>query len=146
MSLTESGTPLSQLLRTLEAFERGDVAHDVAVGLAQEGQRLVREGFASSKAPDGSRWAPLKRPRPGGPVLVKTRKLSATAPFYTVDAGGFVMDSVDRLTPYGRFHQSGVPSRNLPRRPFYPDDQLPTAWLIRLRGAADEALREHLPR
>ena len=145
MSLSQSGTSLNVLLRSFEAWADGSVQHDVAVGLAQEGQRLVREGFAQSKAPDVSRWAPLKHPRPGGPVLVKTRKLAAAAPFYVVDAAGFVMDAVPRLAPYGRFHQRGAPGANLPRRAFYPDERLSVAWTLRLRAAADDALRAHLP-
>jgi hypothetical protein len=145
VTLTRSGPSLDGLLAALDAWADGSAAHDVATALAVEGQRLVREGFAQSKAPDGSRWAPLKRPRPGGPVLVKTRKLSAAAPFYTVDAAGFVMDAADRLAPYGRFHQTGAPGARLPRRPFYPDERLSAAWTLRLRGAADDALRAHLP-
>jgi hypothetical protein len=40
----------------------------------------------------------------GGPVLVKTGKLSAAAALYTVDRSGFVFERVDALTKYGRFH------------------------------------------
>lgn len=140
MSLARSGDDLGRLLAALGEWADGTVAHDVAVSLAQAGQGLVRQTFAQSKAPDGRRWAPLKRPRPGGPVLVRRGRLAAAAPFYTVDRNGFVMSAVDRIAPYGRFHQSGAPRANLPRRPFYPDEQLSPGWTIVLSAAADAAL------
>lgn len=140
MSLSRSGDDPARLLAALEEWASGQVAHDVAVALAQAGQGLVRQGFVQSKAPDGSRWAPLKRPRPGGPVLVRRGRLAAAAPFYLVDRSGFVMSAVDRIAPYGRFHQSGAPGANLPRRPFYPDEQLSPGWTIVLSAAADAAL------
>lgn len=146
MTLTRSGPSLDGLLSALDAFADGTVAHDVAVALAQAGQGLVRRGFAESKAPDGRRWAPLKRPRPGGPVLVKTRRLSAAAALYTVDRSGFVFERVDALTRYGRFHQGGAPGAHLPARPFYPTDPLPLGWALSLSAAADAAARTHLPR
>lgn len=147
MGLSRSGDDPARLLAALDQWASGQVAHDVATALAVEGAGLVRAGFAQSKAPDGQRWAPLKRPRPGGPVLVKTRRLSAAAPFYVVDRNGFVMSAVDRIAPYGRFHQSGAPGANLPRRPFYPDESgLSPGWTIALRAAADAAAGEHIPR
>lgn len=146
MTLTRSGPSLDGLLEALDAWASGQVQHDVAVGLAVEGQGLIRRGFVESKEPDGRRWAPLKRPRPGGPVLVKTGKLSAAAALYTVDAGGFVFERVDALTKYGRFHQGGAPRGNLPARPFYPTSKLPLGWEIALSAAAEDAAREHIPR
>jgi hypothetical protein len=73
-------------------------------------------------------------------VLVRRGRLAAAAPFYVVDRSGFVMSAVDRIAPYGRFHQSGAPGANLPRRPFYPDEQLSPGWSIVLSAAADAAL------
>lgn len=142
----ESGDPLSKLLESLDAFASGRVRHDVAVALAQEGQRLVRRGFDQSKAPDGSPWRPLSaattRGRPRRP-LRKTDQLALRASHYTVDARGFVMES----TSYGSFHQSEAPRTRLPRRPFYPDESgLSLGWSIALTAAADEAMAEHLPR
>lgn len=145
MTLSQSGTPLDVLLRSLSAMADGSAQHDVAVALAIEGQKLVRAGFVESRAPDGRAWAPLKHPRPGGPVLVKTGKLAAAAALYTVDASGFVFERVDALTKYGRFHQRGAPRARLPDRPFYPE-RLPLGWALSMGAAADDALREHLPR
>lgn len=144
MSLSQSGTPLDVLLRSLTAWADGSVQHDVAVGLAQEGQRLVRRGFDQSKAPDGSAWRPLAasttRGRPRRP-LRKTDRLAFTAAQYTVDRTGFVMRSTD----YGSFHHTGT--RRMVARRFYPDDvaPLPVGWEIRLSAAAEDAL-PRLPR
>jgi len=145
VSLSRTGLDPAVILRSLSAFADGSAQHDVAVALAVDGQRLVRRGFSESRAPDGRAWAPLKHPRPGGPVLVKTGKLAAAAALYTVDAGGFVFERVDAVTRYGRFHQRGAPRANLPDRPFYPE-RLPLGWALSMGAAADDALREHLPR
>lgn len=142
MSLRQSGTSLDVLLAALDDWTDGTVAHDVAVGLALEGQRLVRRGFDQSKAPDGSTWAPLKDPRARGRrPLRKTDRLAYTATRYTVDRSGFVMTS----TSYGGFHHTGT--RRMVARRFYPDDvaPLPVGWEIALDAAADDALAEHLP-
>ena len=143
MSLTRSGTDPRVMLDALGAWSDGTVAHHVATALAVEAQRLVRAGFDRSKAPDGSRWAPLKDPRARGRrPLRKTDRLALTATSYTVDRNGFVMTS----TPYGGFHHTGT--RRMVARRFYPDDvaPLPVGWAIVMRDAADDALREHLPR
>lgn len=144
MSLTRSGTDPAVILRSLSAIADGSAQHDVATALAVTGQGLVRRGFVESRAPDGRAWAPLKHPRPGGPVLVKTGKLAAAAARYTVSADGFVFERVDALTKYGRFHQRGAPRARLPDRPFYPE-RLPLGWALAMGAAADDALREHLP-
>lgn len=137
MGLTRSGPGLEGLQEALNAWASGQVQHDVAVGLALEGQRLVRRGFDQSKAPDGSTWAPLKDPRARGRrPLRKTDRLAYTATRYTVDAHGFVMTS----TSYGGFHHTGT--RRMVARRFYPDDvaPLPVGWEIALSAAADDAL------
>ena len=139
MSLIRSGDDPAKLLRALEAWADGSVQHDVSNALALSAQRLVRRGFDQSKAPDGSTWAPLKSPRARGRrPLRKTDKLVSTATRYDVSADGFVMTS----TSYGSFHQTGT--RRMVARPFYPDP-LPVGWSLVMRGAADDAVREHLP-
>ena len=147
MGLSRSGDDPARLLAALSEWASGQVAHDVATALAVEGAGLVREGFRASKAPSGERWRPLAAPRDGRPwvarqPLRKTGRLEYTATRYTVDGSGFVMTSTD----YGAYHQSEAPRTRLPRRPFYPDESgLSPGWEIALRGAADEAVREHLP-
>lgn len=142
MTLTRSGPSLDGLLEALDAWASGQVAHDVAVSLAQAGQGLVRRGFDQSKAPDGSTWAPLKDPRARGRrPLRKTDRLAYTATRYDVDRSGFVMTS----TSYGGFHHTGT--RRMVARRFYPDDvgPLPVGWEITLSAAAEDAL-PRLPR
>ena len=68
MSLTRSGTDLGVLLEALQSFSDGSVAHHMATEMAVDAQKLLRATFAESKAPDGRRWLPLKKPRPGGRV------------------------------------------------------------------------------
>lgn len=150
MSLRQSGTSLDVLLATLDDWTDGTVAHDVAVGLAQAGQGLVRRGFAEAKAPDGTPWQPLvastTRGRPRKP-LRKTGKLADAAALYLVDRDGFVFAGVGWFAYYGGYHQSEAPRTRLPRRPFYPDESgLPTGWTIVLGEAADEAAQGHILR
>ena len=146
MSLTRSGTDPRVMLDALGAWSDGTVAHHVATALAVDAQKLVRATFAESKAPSGQRWAPLKRPRPGGRVLVKTGKLAAVAAMYSVDASGFVFARVDTSSAfYGRYHQGG--GFRLPRRPFYPDEAgLSVGWWVVLNSAAERAVGEFVPR
>ncbi|MDB4931223.1 MAG: hypothetical protein JWM10_3707 [Myxococcaceae bacterium] len=148
MGLTQSGTSLDVLLRSLDAFADGDVQHDVATALAVEGQRLVRRGFSESRAPDGSRWKALASRRGRTQTrrpLVNRGQFAAAAARYTVDRDGFVFESALDVAKY---HQSEEPrTSTLPRRPFYPDEGgLSVWWEIQLRDGADGALREHLPR
>ena len=58
MTLTRSGFDPARMLAALADWSDGTVAHDVAVGLAVEGQALIRRGFVESREPDGRRWAP----------------------------------------------------------------------------------------
>ncbi|MDO9016674.1 MAG: hypothetical protein Q8S73_42990 [Deltaproteobacteria bacterium] len=153
MGLTRSGPSLDVLLAALDDWSDGTVAHDVAVGLAVEAQGLIRRGFDEGRAPDGSKWAPLKPQRDGRPwvsrrPLRKTDRLASWATVYIVDRDGFVFAGVPWAADYGKYHQSELPrTSNLPRRPFYPDAAgLSTGWSIVLSEAADEAAREHLPR
>ena len=149
MSLTRSGTDPDDFLEALRSFADGSVTHHIAAEMAVEGQRLVRSTFAESKAPSGQRWAPLKKPRPGGRVLVKTGKLAAVAAMYSVDEGGFVFERVDTSSAfYGRYHQGeGFRLPRLPRRPFYPDEAgLSVGWWVVLNSAAERAVGEFVPR
>lgn len=133
MSLRETGAPLGELLDAVERFED---TRPVAEALAQEGGRLVREGFTRSRAPDGAAWAPLKRPRfgLGGPLWL-TGELAETAATPVVTPQGFVMTA----PPYGGFHQKG--NNNLPARPFFPGAELPARWERAMGDAADDALK-----
>jgi len=138
VSLTASGTPLSVLLRALDAAQTAQTP--VAKALAKGAADLALEGYDAARSPSGAAWAPIKRPRPGGRPLVRTRALreSATSPY--VYPGGFTFVS----TPWGSHHQFGAPRANIPARPYWPVDALPLRWEQRMADAAERALVAHL--
>lgn len=86
----------------------------------------LAQGFQSSKAPDGTHWAPLKHPRPKGHnqdnrPLIDTGKLQDSV-LYTgedhieevVGQGMLLGTTVD----YSAVHQEGSTKKNIPARPF----------------------------
>lgn len=139
MSLAQGGTPLSVLLRALDAVETAQ--KPVAKALAKSAAELALEGYDAARSPAGVAWAPIKRPRPGSRPLVRTRALreSATSPYVYPEGFTFVS------TPWGSHHQFGAPRAHIPARPFWPDpESLPTAWEMRMADAAERALVAHL--
>jgi len=138
VSLTASGTPLSVLLRALDAAQTAQTP--VAKALAKSAADLALEGYDAARSPSGVPWAPIKRPRPGSRPLVRTRALreSATNPY--VYPGGFTFVS----TPWGSHHQYGAPRANIPARPYWPVDSLPLRWEQRMADEAERALAQHL--
>lgn len=138
MSLTASGTPLSMLLRSLDAAQTAQTP--VAKALAKSAAELALEGYDAARSPAGVAWAPIKRPRPGSRPLVRTRALreSATSPY--VYPSGFTFVS----TPWGSHHQFGAPRANIPARPYWPDGSLPLRWELRMADEAERALVKHL--
>ena len=138
MSLTASGTPLSVLLRSLDAAQTAQTP--IAKALAKSAAELALDGYDAARSPSGAAWAPIKRPRPGSRPLVRTRALreSATQPY--VYPGGFTFVS----TPWGSHHQFGAPRANIPARPFWPDGSLPLRWELRMADEAERALVKHL--
>lgn len=139
-AFTQTGRPLSDLIDALEGVD--EAATPVLYALAEAGSRLVYSGFTSSRAPDGTAWAPLVRPRVGlGGPLVRSGDLRDYASAATIrgDSAIFVAPS-----PKG-VHQVGSTKKNLPARPFYPVDRLPVVWETVLDAAAEEALARRLP-
>jgi phage gpG-like protein len=138
VSLTQHGTPLSVLLRALDAAQTAQAP--VARALAKSAAELALEGYDAARSPAGIAWAPIKRPRPGSRPLVRTRALreSATQPY--VYPEGFIFVS----TPWGSHHQLGAPRANIPARPFWPTTDLPSRWAARMADEAERALARHL--
>lgn len=137
-NLRQTGPGLDELVGDVERFA-GDPATTsrVVAALGETAERLVASGFTAHRAPDGTPWAPLKRPRVGiGGPLLRTGDLRSEASRANYTATGFVM-RVDSPTAV---HQRGYRRRNLPARPFYPSAQLPPAWDAVLEAAADSAL------
>ena len=138
-TLRQTGRELDDLIGAVESFA-DDPAQStrVASALAEAGEGLVRAGFSAHRAPDGTAWAPLKRPRLGvGGPLLKTGALRDAASLAVVSAHGFVMTA-----PYPKsVHQRGYARRNLPARPFFPGaGRLPPVWDVVMEAAADAAL------
>ena len=141
--LRQTGPDIDELAGAIERFA-GDasVSTHVASALAEAGERLVYFGLSVHRAPDGTAWAPLKRPRMGiGGPLLKTGELREDASRAAVSPLGFVMTA-----PYPKsVHQRGYAPRNLPARPFYPGRVLPPTWEAAMAAAADAALERDLP-
>lgn len=134
MPFTSRGPRLEELLTIVDDFAE-HAPRRVARGLADEGELLVREGFARSQAPDGTVWRPLKSARARGRrPLLKTYALRDAATAAEVHAGGFTITT----TSYGSFHQDGT--RRIPARPFFPGRTLPPAWAARMERAGEDAL------
>lgn len=92
----------------------------------------LKEGFVHSRAPDGSSWKPLKRPRRKGTKNKGSRRRSSTTNQPLWDTGRLVAsmgagtDHVEQITPdslvfgtnvsYAAFHNFGT--RTIPARPF----------------------------
>lgn len=136
--MRSSGPSLDELVGTVERFA-GDPATTsrVVAALGGAASQLVYSGFAAGVSPDGTRWAPLKRPRAGlGGALLLRGDLRAEASLVHYTAGGFSL----RVDDPKSVHQRGYRPRNLPARPFYPPAVLPYAWHRVMEAAADAAL------
>lgn len=137
--LEQSGTPLSILLRALDAAETA--SKPVSKALAKSAAELALEGYDAARSPAGVAWVPIKRPRPGSRPLVRSRALreSATQPYVFTE--GFIFTS----TPWGSHHQFGAPKAGIPARPYWPDpESLPATWELPMADEAERALVQHL--
>ena len=126
------------IARQIAQLGRQDFARDLMGEFAQAAQEEVQQEFVQSRDPDGNAWAPLKRPRPGGPVLDKTGKLKRIRRY--VSFAGFTLKAT---VPYAGFHQNGT--RRMVARKFFPvDGQLPRAWALRFERISDATIAKLL--
>ena len=139
--MRRGGRPLDELIATLEAAD--DASPMIARAMGIEAGRLVRNCFDTSTAPDGARWAALKRPRRGKGPLVVDGKLRDEASHAILAPSGFELRAE---FPKG-VHQEGFATllRWLPARPFFPSGALPLSWERALDRAAVDALKRRLP-
>jgi phage gpG-like protein len=116
------------------AFKR-----ELLAAMADAALELVRQEFAMSRDPYGNPWAPPKKPRFGGPVLVKTGRMQGRIR-RRVSADAFTLVSP---VPYSGFHQSGT--RRMVRRRIFPDDgSIPPEWTRTFERIAEEAVSKAL--
>lgn len=109
--------------------------------IAERSEALIAQGFAEEKAPDGSKWDPLKY-RDGKP-LDKTGDLKDS---FTAKAIGTGV-SIESSSPVFVHHQHGAPRANIPRRQMVPNDgELPPAWSEAFEEEAEEFIGEAMRR
>lgn len=100
---------------------------EVAVG----GLQLVANSFRTSTDPYGVTWPALKRPRPGGPVEVKTGAMrGSTLAAPTSDGVRFTV-----AAPYSGYQHNGTAT--IPQRRLLPVGflGLPVAWSQMVQAA-----------
>ncbi len=112
---------------------------------------LIAEGFKKTQDPYGNSWKRLhpktlrtrrrKKARQKGrrlrgreravlfttKPLVRTGRLAAEAPRLTIRPPTR-FEYGNKNPRYARFHQLGLPKKNIPQRAFYPIDRLPPRW------------------
>lgn len=150
---------LKGIARKLAETSKLVTSGDMSRVLAETARDLVDEGFAESKAPDGTPWAPLSM-RDGQP-LRDTRRLQSSFTYQT-NARGFELGT---NVEYAAIHQFGgtiTPKRakrlrfagpngapvfassvRIPARPMLPKTVSPNSpWGRVLKQAADDLVMQ----
>lgn len=126
---------LRQLMRGAlrEIEEKGRSRRPLSRALAQE---IVNAFSRRSDPQTGRRWAPLARG--GAARLIRTgalfRQVRTARPWVLKSSSRMEFD-LPRSVWYGERHQTGDPSRNLPRRGFLPSERTVNRHLTRILGA-----------
>ncbi|QDT94362.1 phage virion morphogenesis protein [Gimesia algae] len=137
MPETIDSTDLNGFLQGIaDTVSKPDVPDAMQAALSATKTDLV-EGFQTSTAPDGSAWAPLKRPRPPGhnpdpKPLIDFGKLQDSVGYQGADhiegvtGEGFTLGAT---VEYAGVHQDGSKKKNIPARPFmgFSEEVLDTA-------------------
>lgn len=128
---------LDRLIGRLDALASGSFADRVKRRVAVGGLQLTAQCFQRSTDPYGVAWPTLKRPRPGGPVEVKTGAMRDSALANPTPDG--VRYSVN--TPYAGFQHWGTATN--PQRRLLPVGflGLPPSWVAMIRSSFDAELR-----
>lgn len=100
--------------RTIESLERILAEPDkirllVAASMAEEAISLVKDGFRSETAPDGTKWAPKRRPD-GRKVLSGRTSRLKTHWYHEVTPDGIMVESG---VEYSKYHQDPLPRTRL---------------------------------
>lgn len=125
---------LRQLMRGAlrEIEEKGRSRRPLSRALAQE----IVDAFSRRSDPQTGRgWAPLARG--GAARLIKTgalfRQVRTARPWYLASSSRLEF-RLPRSVWYGERHQTGDPSRNLPRRGFLPSERTVNRHLREILG------------
>jgi phage gpG-like protein len=130
---------IDTLSRAVARMGRTEWKRDLLASLADAALDLVRQEFAMSRDPYGNPWAPLKKRRAGGPVLVKSGRMQGRIRRRTSSVGFTLVSPV----PYSGFHQSGT--RRMVQRRIFPDaDLIPPEWTRLFERIAEEAVAKAL--
>lgn len=115
---------MAAVQRTLDAYI--DAATDLTAAWGEVATLVAEMNRATFERGDAGGWAPLSpayaaekaRTFPGRPILVRTGNLydSLTTDFDVHEIGPLRMAVGTQLNQYGRYHQTGRPSRGLPKR------------------------------
>jgi len=119
---------LREVIRRAHSLAGGKWKRGVTKQMSEETVELVRHGFATSTAPDGSKWAPVRRK---GFPLLDSGRLRASILRASNDAGYSVFTNVvyARRQNYGG---GGIRARAF----FPPNGTCPPAWAYRLHRVA----------
>ena len=93
----------------------------------------VQRGFDTSTDTNGTRWQPLKRPRPLGrnqnnKPLIDTGNLRASIGYKQT---GKLSVRIYTNVEYASVHQNGT--IKVPARPFFPERELPKGWALAIK-------------
>lgn len=132
---------LARLIQRVERVATGKHRRPVAEAVGEAAVKLIEDGFAEGKAPDGSHWAPTHRGNP--PLIGPTLALSTSV---TAEPNE---DSVEIMVTDAKaiFHQGGTSRQGhqiIPARPMLPEAELPSMWRGPIEEAGSEALRKVL--
>lgn len=129
---TQSEPLLPALRKVADFLEEGDFSPALAK-CQDEIDLRIAQNFADATDATGSPWPPRVQPTGGWPLLIKTQRLVASVlgPSVGLVAEGNPAGlaehvrslgpreaSIASTTPYAAAHEHGVPSRNLPARPY----------------------------
>lgn len=131
---------IGEFIGTLESLSSNATMDAVKRKVAVGGLELTAKCFASSTDPYGVAWPGLKRPRPGGPVEVKTGTMRDSTLANPTPSG--VRFSIN--TDYAQFQHYGTVTN--PQRRLLPIQWLglPQSWKDMITKAYTGELRDRI--
>lgn len=111
---------------------------------------LIREAFdlksTGAVGPDGVKWPDNRPPKSPTAIGIDTTRLIESFDPASPDSvvrieGGTIV--IGTAVPWGKWFHDGVPERNQPARPMWPEE-LPPAWVDAIRSATSAAILERI--